>query len=205
MEEVNLRNPGRTRAETFYLRHLGKASTMLGWSRFLLKLLELSFLTDRHPCQRRALLPMWRWVANTPGTILVARKGVAECPGSVRTGSYRLPLLALGSDPWLKNHCRLKAQEDRSGLQRYWGLLHAWNWPSWDWLLSSPGFRKARDRLRVLNSWVRVVVSAYHSWTLASQPYRHYKSLGVRGAFSKWIFICSRWRLKLSLNKPLVY
>lgn len=118
MEEVNLRNPGRTRAETFYLRHLGKASTMLGWSRFLLKLLELSFLTDRHPCQRR-------WVANTPGTILVARKGVAECPGSVRTGSYRLPLLALGSDPWLKNHCRLKAQEDRSGLQRYWGLLHA--------------------------------------------------------------------------------
>lgn len=63
IEEVNLRSPGGMRAETFFLRHLGKASRMLGWRRSLLKLLELSFLTDSmkyQGCQRRKLLLMWR-------------------------------------------------------------------------------------------------------------------------------------------------
>lgn len=40
-EEVNLRSPDKMRAEPF-LRHLGKASRMLGWRRSLLKLSELN-------------------------------------------------------------------------------------------------------------------------------------------------------------------
>lgn len=45
IEEVNLGSPGGVRVETF-LRHFGKASRMLGWERSLLKLSQLSFLTD---------------------------------------------------------------------------------------------------------------------------------------------------------------
>lgn len=52
----------------------------------------------------------------------------------------QVSLLALWSDTWLKNHYRVKAQEDRRGLQQHWGLVHARNWPSRDWLLSSPDF-----------------------------------------------------------------
>lgn len=62
---------------------------------------------------------------HTLGTILMARERqyrVVSVQGQCGPGAVG-PFLALWSDTWLKNHFRVKAQEDRRGLQQHGAIV----------------------------------------------------------------------------------